>query len=131
MKKHFEPKKYITYERYMFNIRAQEENESIDSFITDLRKKAKNCKYGQLHDELVRDRIICGITDDILRGRLLRMDDPSLEEVINQCRTHEVSEEHKKKFNATIQSDIKQVSSNKFKQYRTPNLSKKDKISPS
>ena len=133
LKNHFEPKKYVTYERYMFNIRAQEEGESIDTFVTDLRKKAKNCNYGQLHDELVRDRIICGISDEILRGRLLRMDDPSLEEVINQCRTHEISEEHKRKFNATIQSDVKLVStysSNKSRQYRTSSQNRKDKVSP-
>lgn len=38
---HFEPKKYTTYERYIFNSRAQQPGESIDSFVTDLRKKAK------------------------------------------------------------------------------------------
>lgn len=107
---HFEPKKYTTYERYLFNTRTQQPGESIDSFVTDLRKQAKNCNYGTLHDELLRDRVICGITDDTLRSRLLRIDDPSLDEVLKQCRTHEVSEEHLKEFNAAFQSNVNIIS---------------------
>ena len=103
---HFEPKKYTTYERYLFNTRSQQPGESIDAFMTDLRKKAKNCNYGTLQDELLRDRLICGILDDNLRSRLLRIDDPSLEEVLKQCRTHEVSQEHLKEFNAGFQSSV-------------------------
>ena len=52
---HFEPKMYMTYERYLFNTRTQQPGESIDSFVTDLRKRAKNCNYGTLHDDLLRD----------------------------------------------------------------------------
>lgn len=103
---HFEPKKYTTYERCLFNTRTQQPGESIDIFLTDLRKKAKNCNYGTLQDELLRDRLICGIIDENLRSRLLRIDDSSLEEVLKQCRTHEVSQEHLKEFNASFQSNV-------------------------
>lgn len=106
LNEHFKPKNYVTYERYLFNTRAEQQGETIDSYFTDLRKKAKNCNYGQLSDELLRDRIICVITDDTLRARLLRLDEPSLEDVLSQCRTHEVSAEHLKEFNATTQSSI-------------------------
>ena len=34
----------------------------MDEFITDLYTLAKYCEYGELHDELIRDRIV-GIRD--------------------------------------------------------------------
>ena len=35
-----------TYERYVFNRRDQESNESVDAYVTALRKLAKTCNYG-------------------------------------------------------------------------------------
>ena len=101
---HFEPKKNVTYERYIFNSRTQLVEETIDSFVTDLRKKATKCEFGTLKDEMIRDRIICGINDDRLRGRLLRKGDATLDEVVLQCRAHEASEEQMKEFGASVSS---------------------------
>ena len=44
-----------TYERYVFNHRDQESNESVDASVTALRKLAKTCSYGSLTDSLIRD----------------------------------------------------------------------------
>lgn len=37
-----------------------------------MKNKAKDCEFGQLHNSLVRDRMVYGITNDQVRGRLLR-----------------------------------------------------------
>ena len=50
-----------TYERYVFNRRDQESYESVDGYVTALRKLAKTCNYGTLADSLIRDRIVVGI----------------------------------------------------------------------
>ena len=50
-----------TFERYVFNRRGQESNESVDAYVTALRKLAKTCNYGTLADSLIRDRIVVGI----------------------------------------------------------------------
>ena len=55
------PKKNITFERHVFNTRCQESDESIDSYVTALKKLAKSCEFADLQDSLVRDRIVCGI----------------------------------------------------------------------
>lgn len=53
---YFVPKKNVIYERAKFNKRVQQPTETVDSFITALYALAENCGYGQLHDELLRDR---------------------------------------------------------------------------
>ena len=53
-----EPKKNITYERHIFNTRVQQQTQSFDAYLTELRVQAKKCTYGTLQDELIRDRLV-------------------------------------------------------------------------
>ncbi|KAJ8020171.1 hypothetical protein HOLleu_39692 [Holothuria leucospilota] len=41
-------------------------------YVTDLCVKAKSCEFGDLFDSLIRNRIVCSITDHLVRARLLR-----------------------------------------------------------
>lgn len=63
------PGRNITYERHVFNTRMQSVNETIDAYVTELRLQAKNCEFGALCNELIRDRIVVGIRDDAVRSR--------------------------------------------------------------
>jgi hypothetical protein len=85
------PKKNVTFERHVFNTRNQEPNESIDSYVTELRKLAKSCEFAQLHDSLIKDRIVCGIHSAEVKARLLREEDLTLDKALNICRTAELS----------------------------------------
>ena len=69
---YFIPKRNLTYERYIFNTRAQKDNESIDKYYTELKKLAKTCEFGELKDSLIKDRIIIGMKDTALRRRFLQ-----------------------------------------------------------
>lgn len=72
------PKKNVTYERHVFNTRNQGQSESIDAYVTDLRKKAKSCEFAQLHDSLIHDRVVCGVRNEQVRLRLLKEADLTL-----------------------------------------------------
>ena len=47
-----------TYERYCFNKRDQESHETVDAYFVALRTLAKTCNFGNLEDNLIRDRIL-------------------------------------------------------------------------
>ena len=69
-----------TYERYKFNSRKQNTDESIDTYVTALRALAKNCNFCQcMGDTLLRDRMIMGICDSDTRKRLLQTPKLSVE----------------------------------------------------
>ena len=84
------PRKNITWERHIFNTRAQQPGENIDQYSTDLRKKASSCEFGTLRDSL-RDRFVCWIRDDRTRSRLLKEADLTLARVIDKCRADEIT----------------------------------------
>ena len=78
-----------TFERYNFNMRVQQEGETVDAYVTALKTLAKTCNFGQLQDNLLRDRIVIGIKDNATRKKLLNMPKLTLKECIDMCRTHE------------------------------------------
>lgn len=81
----------ITYVRYNFNKRKQLVGETMDHFITDLRKLAKDCEFGELKESLIKDRIVCGLRDKELTMRLLRQDNLDLKTAIDMAKAHEDS----------------------------------------
>ena len=89
-----------TFERYHFNKRDQRPDENIYDYVTALRTLAKTCNFGELHDSLVRDRIVIGIIDQSTRKRLLERD-LSLKKCISICKSMEASRSRLKEFGAT------------------------------
>lgn len=61
--------------RHTFRRRTQLPGESVSTFVTDLRRLATDCKFADLHDEMVRDQLIEGTSIQRLREKLLMADD--------------------------------------------------------
>ena len=81
-----------TYERFKFNQRLQKEGEPFDSFLTDIKSLAKTCNFENLHDSLLRDRLVIGIRSLNARKRLLQERSLDLAKCIDICRAAETSE---------------------------------------
>ena len=81
----------IIYERYRFNKRDQEAGESIDTYASNLRSLSDTCNYGALNDEMIRDRIVCGVRDSSLGKKLLQVPEITLERCIDMCRSVEAT----------------------------------------
>lgn len=81
------PQTNVTMERHKFNTRNQKAGETIQSYVSDLRIKAKSCNFGELYEELI-------INNDHLRKVLLSDSDLTLAKAISICQIHEVTEVH-------------------------------------
>ncbi|CAB4031929.1 Hypothetical predicted protein [Paramuricea clavata] len=88
---HFKPKRNVVYERYEFNLCSQNAEESVDDYVNRLRKLASSCQFGTLTDELIRDRLVLGITDRSTKLRLLKEDGLNLNKAVNMCRSSEIA----------------------------------------
>ena len=85
------------YERYKFNKRDQELNESVDAYVTALRTLAKTCNF--LEDSLIRDRIVIGVKDNQARKKLLQVSKLTLKDCIDICRSYETTSHQLKEIN--------------------------------
>lgn len=88
---YFMPEKNVTYERHMFFLREKRNGESIDSYVTELRDLCSTCEFGQISDSLIKDQIILGIKDRVIKDRLLRIKDLDLSKAVEVCRAAEQS----------------------------------------
>ena len=96
----------VIFERYTFNKRIQAEGETFDSFLMSLRQLSHSCEFGPLQDDLIRDRIVCGIRDESVRKRLLQEANLTLARCITTCKAAEISEQQ---LNCFKQESVHQV----------------------
>jgi len=72
---HFQPKKNKWAERYRFRKRAQKENESVDTFIAELRVLSLSCDFGETVEDNILGQVIEKCYDGYLREKLLQQGD--------------------------------------------------------
>ena len=70
----------------------------------DLYRLAEHCSYGELHDELIRDRIVVGLRCAALSEKLRRDADLTLEKAVQMAREDETI----KKDQALLRSDFQE-----------------------
>ena len=80
--RHFVKKRNVIFERARFNQRKQEEGESVDDFVTALFCLSEHCQYGNLREEMIRDRIVVGLRDSSLSEKLQLEADLTLEKAL-------------------------------------------------
>ena len=81
----------VIYERYRFNNHSQESDESIDAYTTALHTLAETCEFGSLKEDLICDRLVCGIRDNSPRKKLLQEPKLTLDKCLDSCRAAEVT----------------------------------------
>ena len=69
---HFNPKPSPIVKRYEFNTRRQGESEAVSTYVAELRKIAEFCDYGPVLSDMLRDRLVCGISNKTVQRRLLQ-----------------------------------------------------------
>jgi len=94
-----------SYERFGFNSRNQQDDESVDKYIAELRKLAKTCNIQELEESLIRDRIIMGVKCNVTRRKLLQEAKLTLSKCIDIARSIESS----KKRLQTIQGESSEL----------------------
>ena len=58
-------------QRFKFNTRFRKPGESIASHVAELRSLSEHCDFKSTLEEMLRDRLVCGINDEQIQRRLL------------------------------------------------------------
>ena len=61
----------VIAKRFHFHKRVQAADESIAEFDAALRKLAIHCEFGEMLEEILRDRFVCGLRHEATQRRLL------------------------------------------------------------
>ena len=99
LERFFRPQKNVFFERFKFNRLFQSPNETVDSYIKNLRYLPYTCGFDVPTDELIRDRLVIGAKDLSLKERLLREQKLTLDKALNLCKASETASEQLKSMN--------------------------------
>ena len=92
VKDHKEPQPSVIVRRFQFNTRRQRPGESIAEYVAVLRKAAEYCSFGDTLSEMLRDRLVCGITDTTVQKRLLAEKELTLDRAVSLAQSVEIAE---------------------------------------
>ena len=95
----------VIYERFCFNRANQAESDIFDQYLLRLRKLASTCEYGPMADDLIRDRIVCGISSDDIRKELLNENKLTLESCVTMVKSAEITAKQAKTMSHTGTTD--------------------------
>lgn len=86
---YFKPKRNVIHERAQFNLRAQKEGESVDSFIRSLYDMANHCDFGETKEEHICDKIVTGVLDKEVSHELQLKSDLTVAVATQTARQYE------------------------------------------
>lgn len=92
------PQSNVSMERHLFFTRNQKPGETVDTYINDLKQKARSCEFGTLNDDLVRDKFVSGVVSDQLRRVLLKESKLTLQRAIEIGQLDEITQSRLKQF---------------------------------
>ena len=71
LKDHYNPKPSEVMQRFRFNTRSRKAGESVATYVAELRRLAGFCNFGRSLEDMIRDRLVCGINDETIQRTLL------------------------------------------------------------
>ncbi|XP_045124043.1 uncharacterized protein K02A2.6-like isoform X1 [Portunus trituberculatus] len=100
LQNHYDPKPSSIVARFRFNSCRKSGTESVRDYVARLRMLSGNCQYGAMLNEMIRDRLVCGVDDEAIQSRLLAEADLTLDKAVNlavaletaACNTHELKQ---------------------------------------
>ncbi|XP_055699702.1 uncharacterized protein K02A2.6-like [Phlebotomus papatasi] len=87
---HFGPQRNVILERYNFMQRTQKPGETMTQFIAEICKLSQFCNFAEL-ENMLRDRIVCGVLSDSLRKKLLSEKDLTYKRACELARAEETA----------------------------------------
>ena len=65
----------VIYERFQFQRRTQENDETVEQFVTALKALPTSRQFRETQEERLRDQMVFGVRDNALRKQLLQRKD--------------------------------------------------------
>ncbi|KAJ8019834.1 hypothetical protein HOLleu_41588 [Holothuria leucospilota] len=90
---HFKPPRNVLYERHNFFRSEQKQGESVDQYFVRLKHLAEQCKFGNMEDEMLRDKLVIGCSDSAAKARIFRLKetDATLRKTLENLRISEAT----------------------------------------
>ena len=123
---HYRPKPAIAVERFKFHSRTRKPSESVSAYLAQLRELSEFCEFGDNLEDMLRDKLICGINDPRIQKLLLSEKDLSFKRAQELAEFAEAADRNIQDVRKTqplpIQPTVNVVSRNKPSRGKQPSI---------
>lgn len=108
---HFQPEPSEIVQQFRFNTRTRQPHESVATYVTQLKRMAEPCNFGDERrlNEMIRDRLVCGIANAKWQQRLLAEEGLTYETAYKLLLSLEAAEKHVKDLHAPSVEQLEKV----------------------
>ena len=92
VKKHHNPKPSVIVERYNFNTRIRKQGETVAAYVAQLRRMTEHCEFGTTLEDMLRDRLVCGIQHKRIQRHLLMESKLTFQKAVELAQSIESAE---------------------------------------
>ena len=89
--KYYSPRPSEIVERFKFHSRVRKSGESVSAFVSELRSMSKFCNFGATLEDMLRDRLVCGINEEHIQKRLLSEPNLTLQRAVELSESLETA----------------------------------------
>ena len=93
---HYTPKPSAIVQRFRFHSRSQKEGESIADFVAELRRLSEHCQFEAVLNDMLCNRLVCGIKEVRNQRRLLVEPDLTFQKALEFAQASEAAEQNTK-----------------------------------
>ena len=109
---HQHPKPSAIVQRFKFNTRFRKPGESIASYVAELRSLSEHCDFKTTLEEMLRDRLVCGVNDEQIQRRLLAESSLDFKKALKIATSMETAVKSSRELaNQMVKEDVKSESS--------------------
>ena len=102
VQKHHDPKPSMIVQRFRFNGRNRRTGESVAAYVAELRQLAEHCRYATTPNDMLRDRLVCGVEDSRIQRRLLAEPELTFEKAFEIAMASESAEKNVKDLQSPV-----------------------------
>ena len=96
VKEHQSPKPSMIVQRFKFNSRVRKADESVRNYVAELRKLSEHCEYNDQLEDMLRDRLVCGIGNVQIQTKLLSEKSLTFKKAFDMAVAMETASENSK-----------------------------------
>ena len=114
VQKHHNPKPSVIVQRYRFNSRNRRAGESVATYIAELRHLSEHCEFGSTLNQMLRDRLVCGVEEPKIQRRLLAEPDLTFDKAFELALASESADKNAKDLQPTASPTVNRVQHKKI-----------------
>ena len=106
VRNHYQPVPSVIVQRFNFHTRACKSGENVSTYVSELRKLSEYCNFGDTLENMLRDRLVCGINDKRVQRRLLAEPGLTFAKALELAQAAETAESNAKQLEQVTQSTV-------------------------